>query len=99
MEGITNHDFEWEIAKALGTKSDFAYETNFSGDDPLRTPTRFHQTGYRINLTYIGLESVKAAVARVEYRKSLDGHNVENEEIILTWSPISDIAKVGISGR
>jgi predicted ABC-type ATPase len=82
MEGITNHDFEREIAKAIGTKGDFAYETNFSGDDPLQTPTRFHHTGYRINLIYIGLESVKAAVARVQYRKSLGGHNVDNEEII-----------------
>ena len=82
MEGIMDHDFEREIAGAIGTKSDFAYETNFSVDGPLQTPDRFRQAGYRINLIYIGLESVKAAIARVEYRKSLGGHDVSNEEII-----------------
>jgi predicted ABC-type ATPase len=86
MEGITDNLFESEISKAIGSKSDFAFETNFSSDDPLNTADRFRKAGYHVNLIYIGLESVKAAIARVMHRTSMGGHNVENDEIISRYN-------------
>jgi predicted ABC-type ATPase len=81
MEAIVDHDFEAGKNKAIRGGADFAYETNFSDENPLATAKHFAQAGYRTNLYFIGLDSPDSAINRVARRVEEGGHDVPNEEI------------------
>ena len=70
MEGITDNLFESEISKAIGSKSDFAYETNFLSDDLL-----MHRQQRRFG-SRIASEKLSAAGAKGEKPSIVDGDNI-----------------------
>lgn len=80
MEGVLN-SFEEEKNRALSTKKDFAFETNFVGDDIIKTVRQFKLQGYRTNLIFLGLDSAQTAIDRVKQRVAEGGHSVSHPEI------------------
>jgi predicted ABC-type ATPase len=68
--------------EAIENKSDFAFETTFSGNSEINEVIAARSIGYKTILYYVALESVLDNVTRVEERRTNLGHHVDMEDIV-----------------
>lgn len=68
--------------KAIVDKSDFAFETTFSGNSEINEVIAAKSAGYKAVLYYVALQSVLDNVTRVEERRTNLGHHVDIEDIV-----------------
>jgi len=73
-------ELENQIEKAIRTRTNFCYETNFNST-PLHWPKYFKQNGYKLHLIYLCLNSIEEAKRRVAIRVQNGGHFVPESEI------------------
>lgn len=67
--------------RALEDKTDFAFETNFSSELPVKMLHDFKNAGFKTSLCYFGLYSESESVSRVMLRVQTGGHDVSDEVI------------------
>jgi predicted ABC-type ATPase len=60
----------------------FHQETTFTGNTIIKAIDQAKRQGYRLNLIYVGLDSVDTAMKRVKHRAANGGHNVPVEDIV-----------------
>ena len=65
-----------QIARKVGRRESFAFETTLSGLNYSRHIPRWRQAGYHVKLIFLSLPSADVAVARVKGRAAQGGHNV-----------------------
>lgn len=73
--------FKVQINNAIQVQGDFCFETNFNST-PLHWPQIFKKQGYRLELIYLCLSSIKEANRRIEIRVKNGGHYVSEEEVM-----------------
>jgi predicted ABC-type ATPase len=78
--------FEEKWRKAVLSRDDFAYETNFTYPQSISLPTTFRENGYETNLLYIGLDNIQKSIDRVAMRVAEGGHYVDDGSIELNFS-------------
>lgn len=78
---INENIFEEQKQKAIDSRLNFAFETNFSSADPMKTAREFRKAGYRIHFVFMGLSSIEESLERVAWRVRLGGHKVTEESI------------------
>jgi predicted ABC-type ATPase len=62
--------------KALASRSNFAFETNYSSDMASEISQHFREAGYKTTLVYFGLDNIEISTSRVQERYELGGHDV-----------------------
>lgn len=67
--------------EAIALRTSFGFETNFSSDLTIDLINHFKANGYKANLTYMGLDDLLSAKARVSDRIAHGGHDVLAEVI------------------
>lgn len=65
-----------EIRRQFAARNDFAFETTLAGASYARQIPIWQQAGYRVELIFLRLRSVKLALARVRNRVAHGGHRV-----------------------
>jgi predicted ABC-type ATPase len=70
------------IYELLEQGVDFAIETTLSSKNYIRLVQEAQQTGYKVSLIFIWLESPKHALERVAVRVSRGGHAIKEEDVI-----------------
>jgi predicted ABC-type ATPase len=78
---INENIFVQEKQKALASRLNYAFETNFSSNDPMATAREFKKAGYDIRLLFMGLTSLEHSILRVADRVSRGGHRVSEDSI------------------
>ncbi len=78
---INENIFEEQKQKAIKARLSFAFETNFSSADPMKTAREFKKAGYHIHFIFMGLSSILESLERVAWRVRLGGHKVSEESI------------------
>jgi predicted ABC-type ATPase len=78
---INENIFEGQKREALEARLNYAFETNFSSADPMKTAREFKKAGYEIHLLFMGLNSLEESMQRVAYRVRKGGHKVSEESI------------------
>lgn len=78
---INENIFEAHKQQALDARLSYAFETNFSSADPMKTAREFKTAGYEIQLLFMGLNSLGESMQRVAFRVSKGGHKVTEESI------------------
>lgn len=78
---IDGNIFMEEKLTAIRDRADYAFETNFSSEDPMASAKQFKNAGYEIHLIFMGLDSIEESIQRVEYRVQLGGHKVAEHSI------------------
>ena len=81
LQGGVAHALEEARDKALLSRSDFAFESNYSSDMASDVSQRFRDAGYKTTLIYFGLDNLKLSAYRVERRVISGGHDVSPETI------------------
>lgn len=71
-----------EIDRLAANKANFAFETTLSGLTYLRRINNWKQTGYRIEIVYLRLDSVDLAMRRIAARVLQGGHDVARRDVI-----------------
>jgi predicted ABC-type ATPase len=71
-----------ELDKLSAAKIDFAFETTLSGLSYLRRMQKWKKAGYRIEICFLRLHSVRLAVQRVSLRVKQGGHNVPRADVL-----------------
>ncbi|WP_343303969.1 zeta toxin family protein [Chitinophaga niabensis] len=86
LDNFVNEDiFKSAKEKAIAANGNFAFETNFSSEDPLYSMRAFKAAGYRINLVFIGINSIEECIQRVSIRVKAGGHKVPEDAIIYNF--------------
>lgn len=78
---INENIFTQEKQKALASRLNYAFETNFSSNDPMETAREFKSAGYDIHLLFMGLDILNDSIQRVSYRVRKGGHRVSEDSI------------------
>lgn len=65
-----------EIQRCVQAGDNFAFETTLSGRSYARQIPRWQDAGYRVELIFLRLRSVRLAISRVKSRVSRGGHHV-----------------------
>jgi predicted ABC-type ATPase len=78
---IDENIFQKEKQKAIQSNLNYAFETNFSSDDPMISAREFKKAGYETHLIYMGVDSLEDSIQRVAYRVRKGGHKVSEESI------------------
>jgi predicted ABC-type ATPase len=78
---INENIFEDQKQKAIESRLNYAFETNFSSDNPMKTAREFKKAGYDIHLVFMGLNSLEESIERVAFRVRKGGHKVSEESI------------------
>jgi predicted ABC-type ATPase len=65
-----------QIARKVGLRESFAFETTLSGLNYARRIPRWQAAGYRVKLVFLSLPSADVAVERVRGRVAQGGHHV-----------------------
>ena len=81
VTGSIAGELDKQKTAALENKTDFAFETNFSSDLPIRMVHDFKNAGFKITLCYFGLYSESDSISRVMLRAQTGGHDVADEVI------------------
>lgn len=81
LSGTVASELEKQKTKALTDRTDFAFETNFSGDMVVNMVNEFKTAGFKVTLCYFGLVSEEDSVSRVMLRSQTGGHDVSDEVI------------------
>lgn len=66
----------------LAARRDFLIETTFSGNREIALMRDAKAKGFKVNLVYVGLESPKDSIARVQLRVLAGGHHVPTQDIL-----------------
>ena len=82
LQGSVN-DNHFRLAKerAISQRGNFAFETNFSADDPTVSLSEFQNAGYNCHLIFMGMPTIAECVQRVSFRVKAGGHKVSEESI------------------
>ena len=75
-----------EIDRLAGERTDFAFETTFSGLTYVRRLQAWKQAGYRIEMVYLRLRSVQLALRRIAARVRQGGHDVPRADVVRRFS-------------
>jgi predicted ABC-type ATPase len=78
---INENIFQSQKREVLTSLVNYAYETNFSSPDPMKTAREFKNSGYDVHLVFMGLNSLEESIQRVDYRVLRGGHKVSEESI------------------
>jgi predicted ABC-type ATPase len=70
-----------EIENYIQTRQDFAFETTLAGRIYLKLIRRLRSEGWRVELIYLALPSIKMSRLRVAERVSHGGHNIPLTDI------------------
>lgn len=70
-----------EIRSYLENRQSFIEETTLCGKSILKTLQTASETGYRIDIYYVGLDSPDLAKSRVHNRVAHGGHGIPDEDI------------------
>lgn len=74
--------FLQELDRLALERKDFAFETTLSGLVYLKRLNQWKAAGYRIEITYLRLDSIRLAVQRIASRVRQGGHNVPRKDVI-----------------
>ena len=75
-----------EIDRLAAERTDFAFETTFSGLTYVRRLQAWKQAGYRIEMVYLRLRSVQLALRRIAARVRQGGHDVPRADVVRRFS-------------
>ena len=75
-----------EIDRLAAERTDFAFETTFSGLTYVRRLQAWKQAGYRIEMVYLRLRSVQLALRRIAARVRQGGHDVPRADVLRRFS-------------
>ena len=78
---INENIFEKQKQEVLAARINYAFETNFSSPDPMKTAREFKSAGYDTHLVFMGLNSLEECIQRVDYRVQRGGHKVSEKSI------------------
>jgi len=78
---VNDHDFQIAKQKAIESNKSFAFETNFSAEDPLQSLREFRGAGYLAHLIFIGMNTLEECLQRVAFRVKTGGHKVSEISI------------------
>lgn len=78
---IDEYIFQAEKRKVIESKRNYAFETNFSAEDPMISAREFKKAGYKIHLIFMGINSLAESIQRVAYRVRMGGHKVSEDSI------------------
>lgn len=78
---INENIFGGQKQNAIVSHLDFAFETNFSSANPMKTAREFKKAGYQIHLLFMGLPSIDESMERVTHRVRRGGHKVSEDSI------------------
>ena len=67
--------------KAMNSRSDFGFETNFRVAAVMDTVGQFREAGYQTHLIFLGLQSIQLSMDRVAHRTENGGHFVDEINI------------------
>lgn len=81
QERVNEHDFKMAKEVAIKAHKSFAFETNFSAEDPLQSLREFKSDGYLVHLIFIGLNTLEECIQRVSSRVKAGGHKVSEPSI------------------
>lgn len=70
-----------EIDRLANARDDFAFESTLSGRTYLDRIARWRNSGYRIEIVYLRLDSVDLALKRIASRVKQGGHSVEPADV------------------
>jgi predicted ABC-type ATPase len=70
-----------EIARLFGERASFAFETTLAGRGYARQIPRWQAAGYRVELIFLKLRSVRLAQQRVRARVRAGGHSIPPQVI------------------
>lgn len=73
--------FESLVESAIKNQQDFAYEGHFSSPSPWETIEKFKESGYRITMFFLMVNSLELSQKRVSERVKTGGHYVTPQEI------------------
>jgi predicted ABC-type ATPase len=85
QDRVNEHEFRQAKEKAIQEKRSFAFETNFSADDPTKSLREFKAAGYKAHLLFMGMSSVADCIQRVKVRIKNGGHKVSEESIVYNY--------------
>ena len=71
-----------ELDRLAGARQDFAFESTLSGLTYLGRLKRWKTAGYRIEIVFLRLASVRLALRRVAIRVKQGGHNVPRADVL-----------------
>lgn len=66
----------------LQNKKDFGVETTLTGNSPLKLIAEAKNHGYKVNIVYLGLDTLRLSRDRVDARVEAGGHNIPSEDIM-----------------
>lgn len=81
VHGTVAGELEKQKNEAIGSRTDFAFETNFSNDMIIRMIKEFKEAGFKVTLYFFGLSSVEESLMRVSQRKTTGGHDVTEDVV------------------
>lgn len=81
QDWVNDNDFRQAKDQAIRAGKSFAYETNFSSDDPIRSLREFNAAGFLGHLIFIGVNTLEECVQRVSVRVRAGGHKVSEQSI------------------
>ena len=70
-----------ELNRLAKARQDFAFESTLSGLTYVRHIRRWKSLGYRIEIVFLRLASVKLAIQRISVRVKQGGHNVPPADV------------------
>lgn len=85
LAGAVSNHFTKLIEKAITDKRDFAFETNFRSTEVMDVIKDFKKERYETNLIHMVLSSVSESFDRVNLRKGVGGHAVDDYSIKLNF--------------
>ncbi|MEP7153586.1 MAG: zeta toxin family protein [Nitrospira sp.] len=71
-----------ELDRLARSRTDFAFETTFSGRTYFHMLRRWKAAGYRIEMVFLSLPSVQLAFQRIGARVRQGGHNVPRADVV-----------------
>ena len=83
-KNMTTAAFEEVANRAIQSRTDFCYETNFD-THPVSWAEKFKGAGFSLNLIFFCLANQEIARKRVEIRTENKGHFVSNTTIDFKW--------------
>jgi len=84
------------VPELIAQGADFTFETTLSSHQSLAAMGRARQSGYRVELVFIGLRSPALHLARVEQRVAQGGHDIPDDIILRRYDRAFDNLPAGL---
>ncbi len=77
------NEINFRQAKELAIKANgsFAFETNFSSEDPVKSLLEFKAAGFNSHLIFMRMNNIEECIQRVSIRVKAGGHKVSEDSI------------------